>query len=104
MREEWQALATTRRSKAITRALAYLETHAHRMRDVTLRVYQLPSGSGPVESAVRRVGKRRCKVPGAFWREPTVRGLMPLGAAVKAGRWDEIRTGGITDEGVKLSV
>src|SRR5262245_34175988 len=53
--EELHALATTRRSKAITRALAYLETHAHRMRYVTLRVCKLPIGSGQVESAVRRV-------------------------------------------------
>ena len=95
--EELQALATTRRSKAITRALAYLETHAHRMRYVTLRVCKLPIGSGQVESAVRRVVNLRFKAPGSFWREPTVTGLMHLRAAFKAGRWDEVMTGVITD-------
>jgi len=95
--EELQALAMTRRSKAITRALVSLEPHAHRMRDVTLRVCKLPIGSGQVESAVRRGGNLRFKAPGAFWREPTVSGLMHLRAAFKAGRGDEIMTGVITD-------
>src|SRR5262245_58155349 len=95
--EELHALATTRRSKAITRAVGYLETHAHRMRYVTLRMCKLPIGSGQVESAVRRAVNLRFKAPGSFWREPTVSGLMHLRAAFKAGRWDEIMTGVITD-------
>src|SRR5215468_5853252 len=95
--EELHALATTRRSKAITRALGYLETHAHRMRYVTLKVRKLPIGSGQVESAVRRVVNLRFKAPGSFWREPTVNGLMHLRAAFEASRWDEIMTGVITD-------
>jgi hypothetical protein len=94
--EELHALATTRRSKAITRALRYLETHAHRMRYVTLKVCKLPIGSGQVESAVRRVVNLRFKAPGSFWREPTVNGLMHLRAAFKAGRWDEIMIGVVT--------
>src|SRR5215510_9862951 len=62
--EALRALATTHRSKAITRALGYLETHAHRMRYVTLEARQLPIGSGQVESAVRRVVNLRFKAPG----------------------------------------
>ena len=52
--EALRALATTRRSKAITRALGSVETHAHRMQYVTLEARKLPIGSGQVESAVRR--------------------------------------------------
>jgi hypothetical protein len=95
--EALRALAMTHRSKAIPRALGYVETHAHRMRYVTLETRKLPIGSGQVESAVRRVVNLRFKAPGSFWMETTVSGLMHLRAAFKAGRWDEIMIGVITD-------
>jgi hypothetical protein len=94
--EELHALATTRRRKAITRAVGSLATHAHRMRYVTLEARKLPIGSGQVESAVRRVVNLRFKAPGSFWTETTVSGLMHLRAAFKAGRWDEIMIGVVT--------
>jgi hypothetical protein len=97
VQEALRALATTHRSKAIPRALGYVETHAHRMRYVTLETQQLPIGSGQVESAVRRVVNLRFKAPGSFWMETTVSGLMHLRGAFKAGRWDEIMIGVITD-------
>ena len=97
VQEALRALATTHRSKAIPRALRYVETHAHRMRYVALEAHKLPIGSGQVESAVRRVVNLRFKAPGSFWRETTVSGLMHLRAAFKAGRWDEIMIGVITD-------
>ena len=90
------ALATTRRDKAITRALRYVEAHAHRMRYATLEAHKLPIGSGQVESAVRRVINLRFKAPGSFWTERTVSGLMHLRAAFKAGRWDEVMIGVLT--------
>jgi len=96
VQEALRALATTYRSKAITRALGYLESHAHRMRYVTLEARKLSIGSGQVESAVRRVVNRRFKAPGSFWTETTVSGLMHLRAAFKAGRWDEIMLGVMT--------
>jgi hypothetical protein len=89
--------ATTHRSKAIPRAGGDVEAHAHRMRYVTLEARQLSIGSGQVESAVRRVINLRCKAPGSFWQETTVSGLRHLRAAFKAGRWDEIMMGVITD-------
>ena len=94
--EALRALATTQRSKAITRALRYVEAHAHRMRYVTLEARKLPIGSGQVESAVRRVINLRFKAPGSFWTETTVSGLMHLRAAFKAGRWDEVMIGVLT--------
>src|SRR6266436_3890049 len=97
VQEALRALAITHRSKAIPRALSYLETHAHRLRYVTLEACKLPIGSGQVESAVRRVVNLRFKAPGSFWTETTVSGLMHLRAAFKAGRWDEIMLGVITD-------
>src|SRR2546427_12902138 len=97
VQEALRALATTHRSKAIPRALGSVETHAHRMRYVTLERRKLPIGSGQVESAVRRVVNLRFKAPGAFWRETTVSGLMHLRAAFKAGRWDDVMIGVLTD-------
>jgi hypothetical protein len=96
VQEALRALATTCRSKAITRALGDLETHAHRMRYVTREARKLPIGSGQVESAVRRVVNLRFKAPGSLWTATTVNGLMHLRAAFKAGRWDEIRSGVMT--------
>ena len=96
VQEALQALATPYRSKAITRAWGYLETHARRMRYVTLEARKLPIGSGQVESAVRRVINLRFKAPGSFWTEATVSGLMHLRAAFKAGRWDEMMIGVMT--------
>src|SRR5262249_58482846 len=65
VQEALQGLATTHRSRAITRALGYLETHAPRMRYVTLEARKLPIGSGQVESAVRRGGKSCFRGPRA---------------------------------------
>jgi hypothetical protein len=96
VQEAVQALPTPYRSKAISRALGYLETHAHRMRYVTLEARKLPIGSGQVESAVRRVVNLRFKAPGSFWTETTVSGLMHLRAAFKAGRWNEMMIGVMT--------
>jgi hypothetical protein len=97
VQEVLRTLATTHRSKAIPRALGYVEAHAHRMRYVTLEARKLSIGSGQVESAVRRVINLRFKAPGSFWKETTVSGLMHLRAAFKAGRWNEIMMGVITD-------
>jgi hypothetical protein len=96
VQEALRALATTQRGKAITRALGYLETPAHRMRYMTLEARKLPIGSGQVESAVRRVVNLRFKAPGSFWTETTVSSLMHLRAAFKAGRWDEMMIGVMT--------
>ena len=95
--EALRALATTQRGKTIRRALSYVEAHAHRMRYVTLEAHKLSIGSGQVESAVRRVINLRFKAPGSFWTETTVSGLMHLRAAFKAGRWDDVMIGVLTD-------
>ena len=97
VQEGLRTLATTHRSKAIPRALGYVEAHAHRMRYVTLEARKLAIGSGQVESAVRRGINLRFKAPGSFWNETTGSGLMHLRAAFKAGRWHEIMIGVITD-------
>ena len=67
------------------------------MRYVALEARKLSIGSGQVESAVRRVINLRFKAPGAFWTITTVSGLRHLRAAFKAGRWDDVMIGVLTD-------
>lgn len=82
--------AKTRRGKKMNKAIAYFQTHAHRMRYVHFDHCKLPVGSGQAESAVRRVINLRFKAPGTFWNEVHVEGLMHLRACFKAGRWKEM--------------
>ena len=88
--ERLQQEIKTRRGKKMKKAIAYFEKHAPRMAYAQLDEDHLPVGSGPVESAVRRVINLRFKAPGTFWNEDTVSGLMHLRACFKAGRWDEM--------------
>ena len=95
--EALHALATTRRGKAITRALRYgggtRASHALCGTGGAQAFYRL----WPVESAVRRVINLRFKAPGSFWTVTTVSSLMHLRAAFKAGRWDDVMIGVLTD-------
>ena len=91
--EALRTVATTQRGKASLRALGYVEPHAHRRRSGTLEARKLPSGSGQVERALRRVVQLRCKAPGAFGTETTASGLRHRRAPCKAGRWAEVMIG-----------
>lgn len=85
-----QQEARGRRGKKMNEAIGYFEKHTGRMAYVDLDGRQLPVGSGPVESAVRRVINLRFKAPGNFWEPGTVADLMHLRAGFKAGRWGEL--------------
>lgn len=82
--------ARGRRARKMNTAIAYFERHTHRMDYVALDRRHLPVGSGPVESAVRRVINLRFKAPAIFWETETVVDLMHLRAAFKSGRWPEM--------------
>jgi hypothetical protein len=85
-----QEEARGRRAKKMKEAIGYFEKHAKRMAYVDLDDRHLAVGSGPVESAVRRVINLRFKAPGNFWTPGTVADLMHLRAGFKAGRWGEL--------------
>ena len=88
--EALQPEARGRRTKKLNDAIHYFVKHRERMRYVALDRRRLPVGSGPVESAIRRVINLRFKAPSIFWEADTVGDLMHLRAAFKAGRWDEL--------------
>lgn len=84
--------ARGRRARKMNHAIAYFERHAERMAYAALDARHLPVGSGPVESAVRRVVNLRFKAPSTFWETDTVADLLHLRAAFKSGRWQETIT------------
>jgi len=88
--EHLQAQVRGRRGRKMSQAIGYFEKHAHRMNYAALDAQHLPVGSGPVESAVRRVINLRFKAPSTFWGAQTVADLMHLRAAFKSGRWAEL--------------
>ena len=82
--------ARGRRGRKMNTAIAYFERHRHRMAYAQLTRRKLPVGSGPVESAIRRIINLRFKAPSIFWTPETVADLMHLRAAFKCGRWPEL--------------
>jgi len=85
-----QPEARGRRARKMKDAIAYFQRHTQRMAYVALDRRHLPVGSGPVESAVRRVINLRFKASSTFWKTDTVADLMHLRAAFKSGRWHEL--------------
>jgi hypothetical protein len=82
--------ACGRRGRKMNTAIQYFERHSERMAYVDLDRRHLPVGSGPVESAIRRVVNLRFKAPSIFWEADNVAELMHLRAAFKCGRWHEM--------------
>lgn len=88
--EALRSEARGRRARKMNTAIDYFERHAHRMDYAGLTRRKLPVGSGPVESAIRRVINLRFKAPSTFWTPDTVADLMHLRASFKCGRWSEL--------------
>lgn len=89
--EEMQnLLARHPRSKALKRDYHYFEHNRHRFSYAWARRLHLPIGSGPMESAIRRVINLRLKGPGIFWHEESAEAMIMIRAYYKAQRWDEL--------------
>jgi hypothetical protein len=89
--EEMQALLVRRpRSKALKRDFHYFRRNRRRFRYAWARRLRLPIGSGPMESAIRRVINLRLKGPGIFWHEDTAEAMLMIRAYYKAQRWNEL--------------
>lgn len=89
--EEMQKLLERRpRSKALRRDLHYFRRNRRRFAYAWARRLRLPIGSGPMESAIRRVINLRLKGPGIFWHEETAEAMIMIRAYYKAQRWHEL--------------
>ena len=83
-----------RRKEALTKFNNYFAKNRNRMQYSFFRSLKIPTGSGCVESAIRRVINLRMKSPGIFWKPETAESMLFLRNQLLSGRWD-IMTGNI---------
>jgi hypothetical protein len=73
---------------ALKKFNAYFMKNIRRMQYATFRLLNIPTGSGCVESAIRRVINLRLKSPGIFWKKETAEVMLFLRSTLLCGRWD----------------
>ena len=78
----------TVRQQALTKWRNYFDGNAQRMQYQTFKDRQLPTGSGCVESAIRRIINLRLKAPGSFWTPEMAETFLFLRAQLLSGRWE----------------
>lgn len=76
--------------KALKKFNNYFVKNLRRMQYAVFRLLNLPTGSGCVESAIRRVINLRLKSPGIFWKRETAEVMLFLRSTLLCGRWDNM--------------
>ncbi len=77
-----------KRGEALAKFKSYFIKNRNRMQYASFRSLKLPSGSGCVESAIRRVINLRLKSPGIFWKPETAESMLFLRSQLLSGRWN----------------
>jgi hypothetical protein len=77
-----------RRKEALAKFQNYFLKNSRRMRYANFRDLNIPTGSGCVESAIRRVINLRLKSPGTFWKPETAEAMLFLRNQLLSGRWN----------------
>ena len=85
-----ESLRVGRRGKEIGKCIRYFDVNRERMRYADFRTRGCPTGSGAVESGVRRVVNLRMKGNSIFWLTEHAEAMLHLRAHLKAGRWDDL--------------
>jgi hypothetical protein len=80
--------SSTKRKKALKKFKNYFLENYERMQYASFRHLNLPTGSGCVESAIRRVINLRLKSPGIFWKRNTAEVMLFLRSTLLCGRWN----------------
>lgn len=75
---------------ALNKFSNYFVKNHRRMQYATFRSLNLPTGSGCVESAIRRVINLRLKSPGIFWKRETAEVMLFLRSTLLCGRWENM--------------
>jgi len=83
-------LAVGRRAKDINEHRDYFVRNKARMQYAAFCAANVPTGSGAIESAVRRVINMRMKSNGMFWLEVNAEGMLLLRSYLKANRFDAL--------------
>ena len=76
-----------KRRQALKKFKNYFLANRIRMQYASFRHLDLPTGSGCVESAIRRVINLRLKSPGIFWKHQTAEVMLFLRSTLLCGRW-----------------
>lgn len=90
------AIAVGRCARDIRQHLEYFTRNAARMQYAAFVAASVPTGSGVVESAIRRVINMRMKSNGTFWLEVNARGMLLLRSYLKSGHFDTLVDWSIT--------
>jgi len=77
-------------SKIMKKMQSYFVSNKDRMQYETNRAMKSPTGSGVIESAIRRVVNMRLKAPGSFWKLGFAETMMYLRAQLLYGRWKNL--------------
>ena len=77
-----------RMSKKIKTEIIYFQKNSHRMDYPKFRENKWLTGSGIIESGVRRMINLRFKSPSCFWKIENLDGLIFLRCALLSGRWN----------------
>ena len=83
-------LVVGRRSNKVSKHLDYFLRNAHRMQYSSFASRGIPTGSGAIESVVRRVVNMRMKSNATFWKEANAEGMLLMRSYLKAGRFEEM--------------
>lgn len=84
------SLAVGRRAKAVKEHREYFVRNAERMQYAAFETAGIPTGSGAIESAVRRIVNMRMKSNGMFWLEVNAEGMLLLRSYLKSGYLDSL--------------
>jgi hypothetical protein len=76
-----------KRKKALTGFKSYFLDNYHRMQYAGFRYFNATTGSGCVQSAIRRVINLRLKSPGIFWKRQSAEVMLFLRSTLLCGRW-----------------
>ena len=76
------------RKAALSKFQGYFMDNFHRMQYAGFRYFNVTTGSGCVESAIRRVINLRLKSPGIFWKRETAERMLFLRSTLLCGRWN----------------
>jgi len=90
------ALCIGRRAKAVRKHRDYFDRNRARMQYAAFEAAHVPTGSGAIESAIRRVINMRLKSNGMFWLEINAEGMLMLRSYLKAERFDDFVDWSIT--------
>lgn len=77
-----------KRKEALSKFNSYFTKNKSRMQYSTFKRLGIPTGSGCVESAIRRVINLRLKAPGTFWKTETAESMLFLRNLLLSGRWN----------------